>query len=90
MTEQAVQTQRPRSWLRTGLAPRWRWLAWGLFALAWQERSLRFRRDAAAFVRFLAKPDLHARLAARRDALLAEMRALAALVPDAALERPGR
>lgn len=62
----------------------------GLFALAWQERSLRFRRDAAAFVRFLAKPDLHARLAARRDALLAEMRALAALVPDSALERPSR
>ena len=35
MADEAVQTERPRSWLRTGLAPHWRWLAWGLFASVW-------------------------------------------------------
>lgn len=54
----------------------------GFFALAWQERLARVRRDARAFVRFLLDRDLHQRLLARRRALVDELRALAALVPD--------
>jgi glycerol-3-phosphate O-acyltransferase / dihydroxyacetone phosphate acyltransferase len=52
------------------------------FALAWQERLARVRRDARAFGRFVLHRDLHRRLLARRRALIDEMRALAGLVPD--------
>ena len=44
----------------------------GLFALGWQARLARVRRDARAFVRFLWDRDLLARLAARRRALVEE------------------
>jgi glycerol-3-phosphate O-acyltransferase / dihydroxyacetone phosphate acyltransferase len=54
----------------------------GFFALAWQERLERVRRDARSFVRFLVDRDLHRRLVARRRALIDEMRVLAGLVPD--------
>ena len=72
----------------------WRWLGgWalaafaagliptGLFALGWQARLARVRRDARAFFRFLGDRDLLARLAARRRALVTEVDALARLVP---------
>jgi 1-acyl-sn-glycerol-3-phosphate acyltransferase len=52
------------------------------FALAWQERVARVRRDARGFLRFLLDRDLHRRLVARRRALGDELRALSALVPD--------
>jgi hypothetical protein len=70
-----------------------RWGAWGLtlfvlglipaglFALGWQARLARVRRDARAYVRFLCDRDLLARLAARRRALVREMDMLARLVP---------
>ena len=53
----------------------------GLFALGWQARLERVRRDAWAFVRFLWDRDLLARLTARRRALVDETDALARLVP---------
>ena len=53
----------------------------GLFALGWQARLARVRRDARAFVRFLWDRDLLARLAARRRALVEETEALARLLP---------
>jgi hypothetical protein len=72
----------------------WRWLGrWGLaafvvgliptglFALDWQARLARVRRDAWAFVRFLWDRDLLARLAARRRALVVETETLARLLP---------
>jgi 1-acyl-sn-glycerol-3-phosphate acyltransferase len=54
----------------------------GFFALAWQERLARVRRDARAFVRFVRDRDLHRRLVERRRALVHELRALADLVPE--------
>jgi 1-acyl-sn-glycerol-3-phosphate acyltransferase len=76
----------------------WRWLGgWGLaafvagliptglFALGWQARLARVRRDAWAFVRFLWDRDLLAQLAARRRALVDETEALARLLPAEAL-----
>jgi 1-acyl-sn-glycerol-3-phosphate acyltransferase len=72
----------------------WRWLgSWGgtafvvgliptgLFALGWQARLARVRRDAWAFLRFLGDRDLLARLAARRRALVEETETLARLLP---------
>jgi 1-acyl-sn-glycerol-3-phosphate acyltransferase len=53
----------------------------GLFALGWQARLERVRRDARAFVRFLWDRDLLARLAARRRALVEETESLARLLP---------
>jgi 1-acyl-sn-glycerol-3-phosphate acyltransferase len=53
----------------------------GLFALGWQARLARVRRDAWAFLRFLWDRDLLARLAARRRALVDETDALARLLP---------
>jgi 1-acyl-sn-glycerol-3-phosphate acyltransferase len=53
----------------------------GLFALGWQARLARVRRDARAFVRFLWDRDLLARLAARRRALAEETERLARLLP---------
>jgi uncharacterized membrane protein YhdT len=61
----------------------------GFFALAWQERLARVRRDVRAFVRFLLDRDLHRRLVARRRALIDEMRALAGLVPEDVLSGRG-
>ena len=49
----------------------------GLFALGWQARLARVRRDARAFVRFLWDRDLLARLAARRRALVEETESMA-------------
>lgn len=54
----------------------------GFFALAWQERLARVRRDAQSVIRVLVDRDLHRRLLARRRALVGELRALADLVPD--------
>jgi 1-acyl-sn-glycerol-3-phosphate acyltransferase len=54
----------------------------GFFALAWQERLARVRRDVLAFVRFVRDRDLHRRLVDRRHALVHELRALADLVPE--------
>ena len=53
----------------------------GLFALGWQARLARVRRDAWAFARFLWDRDLLARLAARRRALVDETETLAGLLP---------
>jgi hypothetical protein len=61
----------------------------GLFALGWQARLGRVRRDARAFVRFLWDRDLLARLAARRRALVEETDSLARLVPKEVLAPPG-
>jgi 1-acyl-sn-glycerol-3-phosphate acyltransferase len=64
----------------------------GLFALGWQARLERVRRDAWAFVRFLWDRDLLARLAARRRALVEETESLAQLLPPKVLAgdlRPG-
>jgi hypothetical protein len=62
----------------------------GLFALGWQARLARVRRDARAFVRFLWDRDLLARLAARRRALVRETDTLARLVPAEVLAPPGQ
>jgi glycerol-3-phosphate O-acyltransferase / dihydroxyacetone phosphate acyltransferase len=51
----------------------------GFFALAWQERVGRARRDALAFLRFLADRDLRRSLVERRQALVDELLALARL-----------
>jgi hypothetical protein len=62
----------------------------GFVALAWHERLARVRRDAWRFIRFLGNRDLHRHLAERRAALVQELEALAALVPDEVLgRRPG-
>jgi 1-acyl-sn-glycerol-3-phosphate acyltransferase len=61
----------------------------GLFALGWQARLARVRRDAHAFVRFLWDRDLLARLAARRRALVRETEMLARLVPAEILATGG-
>ena len=53
----------------------------GLFALGWQARLARVRRDARAFVRFLWDRDLLARLAARRRALVEETESMARDLP---------
>ena len=57
----------------------------GLFALGWQARLARVRRDARAFVRFLGHRDLLVRLAARRRALVEETERLARLLPPEVL-----
>ena len=53
----------------------------GLFALGWQARLARVRRDAWAFLRFLWDRDLLTRLAVRRRALVKETETLARLLP---------
>lgn len=50
----------------------------GLLALAWQERLGQVARQARAFVRFLGQRDLHQALMGERQALVDEVRALAA------------
>jgi 1-acyl-sn-glycerol-3-phosphate acyltransferase len=57
----------------------------GFFALAWQERVARVRREARGFLTFLLHRDLHQRLRARRRALMDELTALARVVPEAVL-----
>jgi len=52
-----------------------------LLTLEWRERIADFRRQARAFVRFLTDAGLHPRLRAERAALVADIRALAELVP---------
>ncbi len=87
----------PACWALEGWVV-WRWLGgWGLaafvgglipaglFALSWQARLARVRRDAGAFLRFLGDRDLLARLAARRRALVEDVEALARLVPPEVL-----
>lgn len=51
----------------------------GFLALTWRERLARFATEARAFLRFVFDRDLDAQLAARRAALVAEMRELARL-----------
>jgi 1-acyl-sn-glycerol-3-phosphate acyltransferase len=79
-------------WVVFRLLGRWGLIAFlaglipsGLFALGWQARLARVRRDARAFFRFLGDRDLLARLAARRRALVAETDSLARLVPPEVL-----
>jgi glycerol-3-phosphate O-acyltransferase / dihydroxyacetone phosphate acyltransferase len=60
-----------------------------LFALGWQARLERVRRDAWAFLRFLWDRDLLARLTARRRALVDETDALARVVPADVLAGSG-
>jgi len=57
----------------------------GLLALVWRERLSRVARQAQAFFRFLADPDLHRRLLDERRALAEELRALADRVPPEVL-----
>jgi Flp pilus assembly protein TadB len=52
----------------------------GFFALTWQERLGRCAREARAFARFLVDRDLDAQLAARRRAIVDEMRELERLL----------
>ena len=61
----------------------------GFFALTWWERWARVRRDARAFLVFLLRRDLHARLRDRRRALLGALGALAARVPAPVLAGEG-
>ena len=63
----------------------------GFFALTWQERLSRVRREARGFMRFLTDRDLHHRLLGQRQALVEELTALARSIPDSVLsEEPPR
>jgi 1-acyl-sn-glycerol-3-phosphate acyltransferase len=62
----------------------------GLLALTWRARLARVGADARGFARFLLARDLYHDLLVRRRALQAEMRALAALVPDDTLTGEAR
>lgn len=53
----------------------------GFAALAWGERFLDVREDADLFLRIVRRPDLAARMDARRDRLIAAFDELADLVP---------
>jgi glycerol-3-phosphate O-acyltransferase / dihydroxyacetone phosphate acyltransferase len=55
----------------------------GLLALAWWERLDQVARQARAFFRFLGERDLHHSLMRERQALVEEVRGLAARVPPA-------
>jgi 1-acyl-sn-glycerol-3-phosphate acyltransferase len=57
----------------------------GFFALAWQARVARVRRDLRAFLHFVGRRDLHRHLLERRQALAGELSALAARVPESVL-----
>jgi len=54
----------------------------GFFALGWRERLDRLERELGAFFRFLRDRELPRRLRERRQALAAELRALARAVPE--------
>jgi glycerol-3-phosphate O-acyltransferase / dihydroxyacetone phosphate acyltransferase len=56
----------------------------GLLALAWRERLGEVARQARAFFRFLGDRELHRSLMLEREALVEEVRGLAARVPPAA------
>ena len=58
----------------------------GFFAIAWQARLDRVRREARALRHFLARRGLHARLIARRRELAEELDALARRVPQPVLD----
>ncbi len=65
----------------------------GFFALTWAERLGRVIREARGLFRFLVDRDLHRHLRSRRRALMEELTALLALVPESVLagraeERP--
>jgi len=60
----------------------------GFFALAWSERLGRVARDARAWLRLLADRDVARDLAEQRRAILAELNALVALVPESVLKGP--
>jgi 1-acyl-sn-glycerol-3-phosphate acyltransferase len=62
----------------------------GLLALAWQERLGAVARQARAFLTFLTDRDLHRRLLDERRALVADLRALADMVPPEAREHHAR
>jgi hypothetical protein len=62
----------------------------GLLALAWRERLGEVTRQARAFFRFLGDRDLHHSLMRERQALVEEVRALAARVPARSQPAPGR
>lgn len=57
----------------------------GFFALAWAERLRRVTREARALLRFLMDRDLHRHLLVRRRAIMEELTALLALVPESVL-----
>ena len=57
----------------------------GFFAAAWHERLEKVGREARAFARFLEDRDAPSRLRARRQSLVAELRALVALADAAGL-----
>jgi 1-acyl-sn-glycerol-3-phosphate acyltransferase len=57
----------------------------GFFGLAWSERLRRLYREGRALLRLLLDRDLARHLAERRRAILAEMDAAVALVPEHAL-----
>jgi glycerol-3-phosphate O-acyltransferase / dihydroxyacetone phosphate acyltransferase len=61
----------------------------GFFALTWWERLARVRRDTRAFLLFLVRRDLHARLRERRRTLLDALGTLAARVPAPVLAGEG-
>ena len=61
----------------------------GLLALAWRERLGEVTRQARAFFRFLGDRDLHRSLMRERQALVEEVRGLAARVPVVAASAPG-
>lgn len=65
----------------------------GFFALAWAERLGRVAREARGLFRFLVDRDLHRHLLARRRAIMEDLTALLAVVPESVLagraeERP--
>ena len=60
----------------------------GFLALTWHARLTRFRAQALGFLAFLFRPDLHRRLLAQRDALRAELDALARMAEPESSERP--
>ena len=60
----------------------------GFFALTWQARLARFRAQALGFLAFVFRPDLHRRLLLQRDALRAEIDALARMAPPVAPLEP--
>jgi glycerol-3-phosphate O-acyltransferase / dihydroxyacetone phosphate acyltransferase len=61
----------------------------GFFALSWVERLGRVIREARGLFRFLVDRDLHRHLLARRRAIMEELTALLAMVPEPVLDGRG-
>jgi 1-acyl-sn-glycerol-3-phosphate acyltransferase len=61
----------------------------GFFALAWAERLRRVTREARGLVQFLVDRDLRRHLLARRRAIMEELTALLAAVPESVLAGRG-